>query len=162
MITQTMAALSLGTSTLRTLISSPTLSLDHIEATTTALADALADADDINQAVDAGNVALPSDQEDDAERELKEMVEAAELEEKKEKEAEEVRRKQGEDAKQKEPADDEAKRKDKVDGDLREKEKAGEREREVSAAALLGGAATPPSATPVERGAPGKEALPAQ
>lgn len=98
LVPQTMAALSLGTATLRTLISSPTLSLDHIGATTTALADALADADDINQAVDAGGVALPSDQEDDVERELREMVQAAEVEERKAKDLDELRKKEADEA----------------------------------------------------------------
>ncbi|KAL8293071.1 hypothetical protein RQP46_000765 [Phenoliferia psychrophenolica] len=160
---ETMAALTLGTSTLRTLISSPTLSLEHIEATTTAFADALADADDINQAIEAGSVALPSDQEDDVESELKEMVAAAELEERKEKEAEEMRKKQAaEEERRKKVAEEKRKEEESGEGIVKEQETRREREREASAAALLGSAATPPSATPVERETARKDALPAQ
>ncbi|KAK4701158.1 hypothetical protein P7C70_g5078, partial [Phenoliferia sp. Uapishka_3] len=87
---ETIAALSLGTTTLRTLISSSTLSLEHIEATTTALSDVLADANDIEEAINAGGVLLPSEQEDDLEKELAEMVEAAGAEERQKKDMEEL------------------------------------------------------------------------
>ena len=50
---QTLAALSLGTSTLRSILASPTLQLDHIKETTSALSDALQDANDVDEAVNA-------------------------------------------------------------------------------------------------------------
>lgn len=79
-----MKALELGTSTLRTLISSPLLSLDHIDETTLALSDALADAEEINTAVSAPGVGLLAAQDDEIEAELREMVESAEREEREE------------------------------------------------------------------------------
>lgn len=93
-LAQTMAALTLGTKTLRTLISSPTLSLSHIDETTSAMSDALADAEDINTAIKEGGVALPSEQEEEVEVELAEMlkeIERGEREERERKESE-VRR----------------------------------------------------------------------
>lgn len=96
-LAQTMAALTLGTKTLRTLISSPTLSLDHVEATTSALSDALADADDISRAVDAvGGEALDADMEEEVEGELKELIEADKREEEMKVRAEEIERSQRE------------------------------------------------------------------
>lgn len=74
-----MSALSLGTKTLRTLISSPNLSLDHIEETTTALSDALADANDINEAVTSAGQ-LDSAAEGEVEDELKALIESVERE----------------------------------------------------------------------------------
>ena len=136
-----MAALSLGTSTLRTLISSPTLSLKHIEATTTAFSDTLADADDINQAIDMGGVALPSGQEVDAELELREMVEAAEVVERNVKAAEEHERKVVEDAKRKDAVD-----KAREEGERLDREETQERERRTDA--LLEGVQAAPSEAP--------------
>ncbi|KAM0754088.1 hypothetical protein T439DRAFT_322973 [Meredithblackwellia eburnea MCA 4105] len=78
---ETIQALSLGTTTLRALIASPSLSLENIEATTSALSDALADVEDINQTVNAVGTLASSDEED-VENELKELVKAAEVEEK--------------------------------------------------------------------------------
>jgi charged multivesicular body protein 7 len=74
-----MKALELGTSTLRLLISSPTLSLDHIEETTTALEDALADSKEINEAINEG--ALDKGAEEAVEAELEELIRAEREEE---------------------------------------------------------------------------------
>jgi charged multivesicular body protein 7 len=74
-----MKALELGTSTLRLLISSPTLSLDHIEETTTALEDALADSKEINEAINEG--VLDKGAEEAVEAELKELIRAEREEE---------------------------------------------------------------------------------
>lgn len=92
---ETMSALALGTSTLRTLISSPNLSLDHIEETTSALSDALADANDINEAVSAVGQ-LDGDLESEVEDELKSLVESVEKEERAEKERERIEKEQKE------------------------------------------------------------------
>lgn len=95
MATQTMQALDLGTKTLRTLISSPSLSLDHIEETTSALSDALADANEINEAVSQVGQ-LDSTMESEVEDELKELVETAEREERAEQDRKRVEREQAE------------------------------------------------------------------
>lgn len=92
---QTMSALSLGTSTLRAILASPNLSLDQIEETTSALADTLADANDINEAVSAAGQ-LDSDLEGEVEDELKSLVESVEKEEQAEKERERVEKEQKE------------------------------------------------------------------
>ncbi|KAK4053122.1 methionyl-tRNA synthetase [Microbotryomycetes sp. JL201] len=84
---QTMQALELGTKTLRSLISSPHLSLEHIEETTGALSDALADANEINEAVTQVGQ-LDSTLEEEVEAELRELIESAEVAEKKELEKE--------------------------------------------------------------------------
>jgi biopolymer transport protein ExbB/TolQ len=78
-----MAALILGSKTLRTLISSPTLSLSHIEETSAALSDALDDANEINQAISDVNT-LSSEQEDEIDNEFAALL--AESERTKEKE----------------------------------------------------------------------------
>lgn len=67
-----MQALELGTNTLRVLISSPTLSLDHIEETTAALVDALADSKEINAAITEG--VLDREAEEEVDAELNELV----------------------------------------------------------------------------------------
>ncbi|KAK4058705.1 hypothetical protein OIO90_000149 [Microbotryomycetes sp. JL221] len=92
---QTMQALELGTETLRTLISSPHLSLDHIEETTSALSDALADAGEINEAVSQVGQ-LDSTMEDEVNAELKELVEEAERERQKQEDEAELARRQRE------------------------------------------------------------------
>ncbi|ORY55330.1 hypothetical protein BCR35DRAFT_284434 [Leucosporidium creatinivorum] len=92
---ETMSALSLGTSTLRSILASPNLSLDHIEETTTALSDTLADANDISEAVSAVGQ-LDSDLEGEVEDELKSLVESVEREERAEKERERVEKEQRE------------------------------------------------------------------
>ncbi|KAM0792526.1 hypothetical protein ACM66B_005195 [Microbotryomycetes sp. NB124-2] len=80
---QTMQALELGTKTLRSLIASPHLSLEHIEETTDALSDALADANEINEAVSQVGQ-LDNSLEDEVDAELKRLIEDAEAEERKE------------------------------------------------------------------------------
>lgn len=50
---QTLEALSLGSSTLRTILASPTLQISNIEATTSALDETLVAATEINEAVDS-------------------------------------------------------------------------------------------------------------
>lgn len=106
-----MAALTLGTTTLRTLISSPTLSLDHIEETSTALSEALADAEDINVAIREANVALPSEQEDEVEMELKELIKESEMAEQKEEEMKKLEKQTAEEERQPKVAEDEARSK---------------------------------------------------
>jgi charged multivesicular body protein 7 len=79
---QTLSALSLGTTALRSILSSPTLQLSNIEATTSALDDALISAQEVNEAVDSVPTPLTGEMEDEVDAELKALVE----EEKREKE----------------------------------------------------------------------------
>lgn len=62
---QTLSALSLGTSTLRTVLSAPSLQLDNISELTSALDDQLVAASEVSEAVDA--VSGPERQQVDAE-----------------------------------------------------------------------------------------------
>lgn len=91
-----MTALNTATTTLRTLISSPTLSLEKIDQTTLALSEALADAEEINIAISApGREALAAQGGDEeVERELRELVSEAEELERVEMEVEERRMKE--------------------------------------------------------------------
>ncbi|GAA6058444.1 hypothetical protein JCM3770_005079 [Rhodotorula araucariae] len=74
---ETLAALSLGASALRTVLSSPTLQLSNIAATTSALDDALICAAEVSDAVDAvGAGQLGDEGEDEVESELREMQDA--------------------------------------------------------------------------------------
>lgn len=82
---QTLSALSLGATTLRTVLSSPTLQLSNIEATTSLLDDSLVAAQEVREAVDAVGAGAAEIDEDEVERELREMVA------KEEKDAEEQR-----------------------------------------------------------------------
>ncbi|GAA5947235.1 hypothetical protein JCM3765_001584 [Sporobolomyces pararoseus] len=91
---ETLEALSLGSSTLRTILASPTLQLSNIEATTSALDDTLIAATEINEAVD--NVAvldegIESEVEDEL-RALQETEKKEEEEERKDREMERERR----------------------------------------------------------------------
>lgn len=87
---QTLAALSLGTSTLRSLLASPTLQLDHIEETTSALSDALEDATEVDDAVNAiGTSQLDVTSQQEVDDEFAQLLaEAKEDEEKAAREAE--------------------------------------------------------------------------
>ncbi|GAA5947267.1 hypothetical protein JCM3765_001597 [Sporobolomyces pararoseus] len=77
---ETLEALSLGSSTLRTILASPTLQLSNIEATTSALDDTLIAANEINEAVD--NVAvLDEGMESEVEDELRALQETEKKEE---------------------------------------------------------------------------------
>jgi len=71
---QTLEALSLGSSTLRTILASPTLQISNIEATTSALDETLIAANEINEAVDSV-AALDEGMEIEVEDELKELQE---------------------------------------------------------------------------------------
>ena len=71
---QTLEALSLGSSTLRTILASPTLQISNIEATTSALDETLIAANEINEAVDSV-AALDEGMEMEVEDELKELQE---------------------------------------------------------------------------------------
>lgn len=86
-----MSALSLGTSTLRTILSSPTLQLDNIESTTSLLDETLISAQTVNEAVDSVSAPLAREVEDEVDAELRELVEAE-----KRKEGEEEERKEKE------------------------------------------------------------------
>ncbi|BGO89806.1 hypothetical protein NBRC10512_007223 [Rhodotorula toruloides] len=88
---ETMSALSLGTSTLRTILSSPTLQLDNIESTTSLLDETLISAQTVNEAVDSVSAPLAREVEDEVDAELRELVEAE-----KRKEGEEEERKEKE------------------------------------------------------------------
>ncbi|GAA5999348.1 uncharacterized protein JCM10292_001222 [Rhodotorula paludigena] len=82
---ETLSALSLGATTLCTVLSSPTLQLSDVEATTSLLDDSLVAAQEVREAVDAVGAGAAEIDEDDVERELREMVA------KEEKHAEELR-----------------------------------------------------------------------
>ncbi|GAA5875386.1 hypothetical protein JCM16303_000606 [Sporobolomyces ruberrimus] len=71
---ETLEALSLGSSTLRSILSSPTLQLSNIEATTSALDETLIAATEINEAVDSV-AQLDSGMEMEVEDELRELQE---------------------------------------------------------------------------------------
>ena len=71
---QTLEALSLGSSTLRTILASPTLQISNIEATTSALDETLIAANEINEAVDSV-AALDEGMEMEVEDELRELQE---------------------------------------------------------------------------------------
>ncbi|GAA5906253.1 hypothetical protein JCM8208_000674 [Rhodotorula glutinis] len=74
---ETLSALSLGASTLRAVLSSPTLQLSNISATTSALDDALISASEVTEAVDAVSAGqLGAEGEDEVDEELREMQEA--------------------------------------------------------------------------------------
>ncbi|GAA5971508.1 hypothetical protein JCM11641_000618 [Rhodosporidiobolus odoratus] len=77
---ETLQALSLGTSTLREVLSSPTLQLSNIEATTSALDDALITSQQVTEAVDSAATPLSSEMEGEVEEELKELVEEEKME----------------------------------------------------------------------------------
>ncbi|GAA5913186.1 hypothetical protein JCM6882_005812 [Rhodosporidiobolus microsporus] len=85
---ETLTALSLGTSTLRSILSSPTLQLSNIEATTSALDSALIDAQEVNQAVDAVSAPMVGEVEDEVEEELRALVEEERGREERERERE--------------------------------------------------------------------------
>ncbi|EGU12344.1 hypothetical protein RTG_01366 [Rhodotorula toruloides ATCC 204091] len=78
---ETMSALSLGTSTLRTILSSPTLQLDNIESTTSLLDETLISAQEVNEAVDSVSAPLAREVEDEVDAELRELAAAKKLEE---------------------------------------------------------------------------------
>ncbi|GAA5870354.1 hypothetical protein JCM1840_004702 [Sporobolomyces johnsonii] len=88
---ETLSALSLGSATLQQILASPTLQLSNIEATTSALDDALASAAEISEAVDSV-APLDSALEDEVDDELKKLVEADRKEERKKEEREEKER----------------------------------------------------------------------
>jgi len=91
---QTLEALSLGSSTLRTILASPTLQISNIEATTSALDESLIAANEINEAVDSV-AALDEGMEMEVEDELRELQEKEkriEEEEQKDREAERARK----------------------------------------------------------------------
>ena len=72
---ETVKAYELGTSTLRTLLETPSLSLDHVEQTTDALADAMADYRDVNDAIQTGGTsAVQPVDEKELEDELAQLV----------------------------------------------------------------------------------------
>ncbi|GAA5943387.1 hypothetical protein JCM3775_005917 [Rhodotorula graminis] len=74
---ETLSALSLGATTLRAVLSSPTLQLSNISATTSALDDALISAAEVTEAVDAVSAGqLGAEGEDEVDEELREMQEA--------------------------------------------------------------------------------------
>ncbi|GAA6062248.1 hypothetical protein JCM10212_001762 [Sporobolomyces blumeae] len=83
---ETLEALSLGSSTLRQILSSPTLQLSNIEATTSALDEQLVSAAEINDAVLSVSAADRTEIEDEVEAELRELVEADEREQERKKE----------------------------------------------------------------------------
>ncbi|EIW70984.1 hypothetical protein TREMEDRAFT_67523 [Tremella mesenterica DSM 1558] len=85
---EVMAAYQTSTSTLRQLLSHPSLSLDKVEETTEALASALADQREVDDAMAIGEKILVQNavDEDDLEKELEAMVKDAEEVQKKEKE----------------------------------------------------------------------------
>lgn len=104
-----MTAITSATSTLRILISSPTLSLDNIDETTLALSSALADAEEINLAVSAPGLELMAataggeEGEKEVEDELRGLIEEVERDERekiegerKERESEERKRTEAE------------------------------------------------------------------
>lgn len=79
---QTLSALSLGATTLRSVLSSPTLQLSNISATTSALDDALISASEVSDAVDAiGAGQLGAEGEDEVEAELRGLQEEEERKE---------------------------------------------------------------------------------
>ncbi|GAA5919940.1 hypothetical protein JCM1841_000057 [Sporobolomyces salmonicolor] len=88
---ETLSALSLGSATLQQILASPTLQLSNIEATTSALDDALASATEINEAVDSV-APLDSALEDEVDDELKKLVEADRNEEREKERREEEHR----------------------------------------------------------------------
>ncbi|GAA5900363.1 uncharacterized protein JCM6883_002822 [Sporobolomyces salmoneus] len=71
---ETLEALSLGSSTLRSILASPTLQLSNIEATTSALDETLVAATEINEAVDSV-APLDAEMEGEVEDELRELQE---------------------------------------------------------------------------------------
>ncbi|BGO97909.1 hypothetical protein NBRC10513v2_001906 [Rhodotorula toruloides] len=89
---ETMSALSLGTSTLRTILSSPTLQLDNIESTTSLLDETLISAQEVNEAVDSVSAPLAREVEDEVDAELRELVEAEKRKEREEEERKEKER----------------------------------------------------------------------
>ncbi|GAA5835728.1 hypothetical protein JCM9279_004630 [Rhodotorula babjevae] len=90
---ETLSALSLGASTLRAVLSSPTLQLSNISATTSALDDALIAANEVTEAVDAVSAGqLGAEGEDEVDEELREMQEAERARVKAEEEAKEQER----------------------------------------------------------------------
>ncbi|BGP46268.1 hypothetical protein JCM10450v2_002110 [Rhodotorula kratochvilovae] len=73
---ETLSALSLGATTLRAVLSSPTLQLSNIAATTSALDDALIRSAEVGEAVDAVSAGQLGEGEEEVEEELREMQEA--------------------------------------------------------------------------------------
>ncbi|GAA6026769.1 hypothetical protein JCM8097_005848 [Rhodosporidiobolus ruineniae] len=84
---ETLQALSLGTSTLRSILSSPTLQLDNIAATTSALDDSLIAAQEVSDAVEGISAPERAEWEGEVEDELREL----QMEEEREKEESRVR-----------------------------------------------------------------------
>ncbi|BGP23014.1 hypothetical protein JCM10295v2_001907 [Rhodotorula toruloides] len=89
---ETLSALSLGTSTLRSILSSPTLQLDNIESTTSLLDETLISAQEVNEAVDSVSAPLAREIKDEVDAELRELVEAEKRKEREEEEAKEKKR----------------------------------------------------------------------
>ncbi|GAA5829656.1 hypothetical protein JCM11251_000237 [Rhodosporidiobolus azoricus] len=89
---ETLTALSLGTSTLRQILSSPTLQLSNIEATTSALDSALVDAQEINGVVDSVNAPLLGEVEGEVEEELEALIKEEREREDRKKEEEAVKK----------------------------------------------------------------------
>ncbi|OCF40884.1 charged multivesicular body protein 7 [Kwoniella heveanensis CBS 569] len=100
-----MAAYETSTSTLRSVLSDPSLSPDRIAETTDALADAMADQEEIDQAVRiGGELAMGSRRvvevdEDELAAELADLVEEEKAEQEREREREQARAKEREEAK---------------------------------------------------------------
>ncbi|GAA6001217.1 hypothetical protein JCM10207_007469 [Rhodosporidiobolus poonsookiae] len=114
---ETLSALTLGTSVLRAVLSSPTLQLSNISATTSALDDALISAQEVSEAVNC-IVPVSGEMDDEVEEELRGLQEEERREKERERERE-VERKLGEG---KAPVQ-EVGAKDKEKGEEKEKEK---------------------------------------
>lgn len=124
-----MSALSLGTSTLRTILASPTLQLDNIESTTSLLDETLISAQEVSEAVDAVSAPLTKEVEDEVDAELRALVEAEKMkereeEERKEKERAEDAAKKLEEATKVPPAADEPEEEGKAKEGMEGREKA--------------------------------------